>query len=509
MDDLFPRIATPPTLRPYQRQAIDELDAAVADGARAPLLVAPTGSGKTVIAAALIRRSDGPALFLAPRRELVHQTRRALQAAGVAHGVIMAGADDTYDPDATVQVASIDTLRARLRRGLVRGLPDFQTVFIDEAHLSITAVRVELLDHWPEALRVGLTATPVRKDGRALGVIYDTLIEPVTTRSLTEAGYLAPGRYFSLSEPDLAKVRTTAGDYNQGDLDAAVNRPELVGDIVATWLARAADRRTVVFCSSIKHSIAVSERFQCAGVTAEHVDANTPTDERDMIFRRFTRGETQVLTNCFLASYGFDLPELDCVVLARPTKSLMLYLQMLGRGLRTAENKRDCLVLDHAGCVHRFGLAAEDRYWTLDGRHELASRQNGGTLDRDEPKLIDCPECAAVYTSSRRCPECGHYLQPPGRDVRTLAGELVELQIGDNDDEELDRVQFYCELRGIGVERGYKPGWAAHKFKERFAEFPPRSWNRLEPLEPSLATRRWAKSRLIAYKKMQAQAAAP
>jgi DNA repair protein RadD len=499
--DLF---ASAPVLRDYQVDAIQQLDAAVAAGARAPLLVAPTGAGKTVIAGALIARADCSVLFVAPRRELIYQTSRALRSFGVAHGVILAGADHLHDPDASVHVASIDTLLARFRHGKLLDLPDFGLVIVDEAHLSVTQIRHDLLMRWPAALRIGLTATPIRKDGRALGLLYDRIIEPVTTAGLIDSGYLVPARYFSISEPDLRRVRTTAGDWNLRDLDERVNRTELVADIVQTWLSRGAVRRTVVFCTSIPHSIAIAESFQRAGVVADHVSADTPTAERDLTMQRFTSGETQVLTNCFLTAYGFDLPELSCVVLARPTKSLMLYMQMIGRGLRLAPNKEDCLILDHSGCVHRHGFAHDARYWTLDGHDRMGDRK-GNTLDRGEPTLIDCPECHAVFSGTRTCPECGHHLQPAGKDVRTLDGELVEL---DGTVEDIDRRSFYLQLRAYGVERGYSHKWAACQYRNRFGAWPPRSWNSFQPIEPSIAARRWIKSRMIAYAKARQRDAA-
>ncbi|MCC7411955.1 MAG: DEAD/DEAH box helicase [Gammaproteobacteria bacterium] len=501
MDDLFTPPA-PPVLRDYQRDALDRIDAAFDAGHRAPLLVLPTGSGKTVIAAELMRREVAAGrrvLFLAPRRELVDQARRKLAAAGVYTGVILAGMDHLRDPDALAQVASIDTLLARVARGRVSHVPArVDSLIVDEAHLSITAVRRELFDRWPDARRVGLTATPTRKDGRALGALYDALIEPVTVAALTEAGHLVPGRYFSVSEPDLRRVRTVAGEYHAADLDAAVNRPELVGDIVAHWLRHASDRRSVVFASSIAHSVALAEAFQRVGVAAEHVDATTPTGERDEIFGRYRAGETQLLANCFLASYGFDLPALSCVVLARPTKSLMLYLQMLGRGLRPADGKADCLILDHSGAVHRHGFAADARAWTLDGTHALV-RATAGTRDANEPAMIDCPDCRAVFSGTRTCPECGWTLKPRGRDVVTLVGELVEL--GARRAESIDRERFYLELLGYAAEHGHQPGSAAHRYRERFGEFPPWRWRTQPPITPTLATRRWVRSRQIAYAK--------
>lgn len=502
-----PETGPAPELRPYQIRAVEAVEAAYAAGKRAPLLALATGAGKTVVAAELIRRAEAKgqtALFLAPRRELVHQASWSLAQIGLDHGVVLAGREDLESHWDPVQVGSIDTLVARVLRRGRRPFPDPDLIVIDEAHLSITKTRQDLVALWPEARLLGLTATPARKDGRALGLFYDALIEPVTVADLTAEGYLTPARYFSISEPDLAKVGFVAGDYNQRQLDQAVNQPSLVGDIVATWLVRAAERRTVVFATSIQHSVALAEAFSRAGVAAAHVDAATPVAERTRIFERFAAGEIQVLTNCFLAAVGYDLPRIDCVVLARPTRSLTLYLQMLGRGLRPAKGKRDCLVLDHAGAVHRHGFATEPRAWSLSGKMALVVPSAGGPHrgDAGMPKQIDCPECSAVFTGSRTCPECGYYLAPVGRQVETIDGKLVEIGAGLLP-EEVDRQAFFLELRGFAKERGYKPGWAAHRFKARFGKFPPRDWNDRPILTPSLATRRWIKSQQIAWAKAQ------
>jgi DNA repair protein RadD len=491
------------TLRPYQVEALEQLDAAIAAGRRAPILVLPTGAGKTVIAVDIMSRAverGQRALFLAPRRELVTQASRQLSNAGIEHGVLLAGADARRGLYANVQVASVDTLLSRLvRRNRLLAFPDPDLVIADEAHLSITATRKALLDRWPQAVRVGLTATPTRKDGRALGMLYDALLDPVDVGELVRQGYLVPGRYFSVSEPDLKRVRTVAGDYHQGELEAAVNRPELVGDVVVHWLKHAAARRTVVFATSIKHSAALCEEFLRAGVAAEHVDADTPQEMRDATFERFRSGQTQVLCNCFLASYGFDLPELSCVVLARPTKSLMLYLQMVGRGLRTADSKANCLVLDHSGCVHRHGFAHDARRWTLEGERALVERQKT-SAERHEAKRLTCPECSAVFAGARLCPECGYFFAPKGKEVCTLDGELIE--IGAHLIPEMrDQLAFYAELRGFGAEKGFKAGWAAHKFRELYGDWPPREWNRQPLVKPSEETRRWIKSKAIAWLK--------
>lgn len=498
---------TAPTLRPYQLDILPRIGAAWREGRRAPLLVAPTGSGKTVMAAEIIRRSvthGWRVLFLAPRRELIDQAHDKLTAAGLEVSVVMAG-DGRRNDFALVSVASVDTLHARrMPDGGYRVL-DPDLIVVDEAHLFVTPLRAGLLMHWPKARLVGLTATPARKDGRALGMVFDELIEVASVAQLTTDGFLVPGRYYSISDPDLTKVRTTAGEWNAKDLAEAMDRPQLVGDVVATWLARAGSRRTVVFASSIAHSAGLANVFRAHGVAAEHVDANTPTSERAATFDRFRRGETQVLTNCTLASYGFDLPELDCVVLARPTKSLVLYLQMLGRGLRPAPRKERCLVLDHAGVVRRFGFADEPREWSLEGRVRdwRDEPQRGGRDAQPEPRLRDCPKCKALFTG-RQCPECGWHVKPYGEQIETIDGELVA--IDDVRESDRERLKFYLQLRGEFELRGNKSSAAAHSFREKFGAFPPWEWNDLPAMMPGEELKRWVKSRMIAFAKRRSAA---
>jgi superfamily II DNA or RNA helicase len=291
-----------------------------------------------------------------------------------------------------------------------------------------------------------------------------------------------------------------AGDYHLGDLSERMGA--LVGNVVDTWLARAGGRRTVVFGVDISHSAALCREFVAKGIPTEHVDAGTPVGERRTVFGRFRSGATQVLTNCMLASYGFDLPELDCVVLARPTKSLVLFLQMLGRGLRPAPGKTDCLVLDHSGAVHRHGFADEDRYWTLDGHEDLSAAERQRSNSDAAPKMVTCPECRCVFTERSDCPSCGYFFPAKARRVNTLEGELV--QVGDRREREdvFTQRRFYAQLLGIASERGWKPGAAAHRFKEKFGKFPPWEWkNSVEPQAASLEVARWVKSRCIAYAK--------
>jgi hypothetical protein len=256
-----------------------------------------------------------------------------------------------------------------------------------------------------------------------------------------------------------------------------------------------------------------------AGIHAEHVDASTDYEERAAIFKRFASGDTQVLCNCTLASIGFDLPELDCVVLNRATKSLGLYLQMLGRGLRPAAGKTDCLVLDHAGNVHRHGFATDQRAWTLSGRDAIDATKQAAINKakvKKELKQITCPECKCVWEGSNRCPSCGYTFPVKTADRFHMDGQLVEvLQNGQSpfrlppassDEWTVPRkVEFYSQLVGIGMARGYKPGWAGMKYKDKFEEWPPREW--LGPIMehgPKPATIhviRWVQASMIAWSK--------
>lgn len=488
-----------PTLREYQQQAVEQLRAAIAGGKRAPILVMPTGSGKTVVAAEVMRRSFGKGknvLFTAPRRELIWQTRAKLNDAGVPHGLLLAGAEHHEAPEQPIQVASLDTLVSRVRRERVN-LPDFHLIVIDECHLgTITAAKRAVFSRWPDAYRIGLTATPTRKDGKALSALFDAIVEPVSVTALVEQGYLVPARYFSLSTPDLRGIKIKAGDYEPKVLNERMNTPKLVGDIVEHWLKHASDRRTVVFGCSIDHAVAIAEAFRGKGVRAEHVDAKTPRVERECIFARFRSGETEVLTNCFLAAYGFDLPILSCVVLARPTRSLMLYLQGLGRGLRPPTDidaPHDCLVLDHSGAVHQHGFVADPRTWTLRGKHALV--QTARTVrERASRALrqIECPLCQCVFPAARVCPECGWIFERKGRMVTTRQGTLIEVGQHVPPDQH-EQMQVYLELRGYAEEQGYKKadGWAAYAYKRRFDEWPPFSWRSLPVAQPGAGVRRW------------------
>lgn len=411
----------PVRLRPYQTRAIETLRAYVERGARRILLVAPTGAGKTVVAASIMEAGAARGehvLFLAHRRELIQQTYRKLLDLGVCEddvGVIMAS-DRRRRPAALVQVASVDTLRARAK-------PHADLVFVDEAHRAEARTYKAIAAAYPDAVHVGLTATPYRADGKGLGGSYDELILVASTRELIADGYLVEPRVLTVpasSLPDLSRVRVRGGDYDEKALGDAVNQRALVGNIVEHWLQHAAGVRTVVFAVSIAHSRHVVERFREAGVLAEHLDGGTPTADRDALLARLERGETRVVGSVGTLCEGWDMPSVKCAILARPTKSTGLYLQQAGRILRPWEGI-GALILDHAGCAVEHGLPQDDRVFALDGV------EKAGDPKRKPARAKTCPSCFAVLPlGTAVCPLCATLLGGATAPLRETADTLVE-----------------------------------------------------------------------------------
>jgi superfamily II DNA or RNA helicase len=503
------------TLHDYQEAALEALRASEAKGIKRNVLVKPTGSGKTILAIVLMEldaAAGKSVLFTAPRRELIDQTSSKMTQAGIRHGVIMADREYQEDPDARIQLASVDTLQARMRSKKLEGYDrNFSRIIIDEAHLGITKKRQELVAELPHEFLTGLTATPSRGDNRSLAIFFDRLIQPITMQELIDRGKLVRPRYFSPSEPDLSKVRIDKGEFKEEDFERVMVRPEVIGDVVAHYTKHCPDRKAVVFCVNVKHSVSQAEEFIKAGVVAEHVDADTPSAQRDAIFERFRKGETRVLCNCFLASYGLDIPDMGAVIMARPTRSVALYIQMGGRGLRTADGKVDCIILDHAGNVARHGLLEEHRAWTLDGDYALEPPPKRPKGEKEEPKVLTCPECSCSFTGVRVCPECGYVFVPKGRLILANEGELIELHAKQHQerlDEHRRQHDVYAMLRAIGAEKGRKDSWAAYAWKEMLsqADFPPWAWKSEPLIEPSQEVRGWVTSRDIAWRKEQAKA---
>ncbi|MEQ9642506.1 MAG: DEAD/DEAH box helicase [Alphaproteobacteria bacterium] len=503
-------LAQHPTLRPYQVDGIARIDAEVAAGRRRVLVVAPTGAGKTVMLAAVARQAvdrGERVLILVHRLELVQQTSAKLYAQGVDHGILMAGFPMRLGE--RVQIGSVQTVHARAVRSTTIDLPDADLVIVDEAHHARARTYQQIVGAYPGAVVLGLTATPCRGDGRGLGNLFDAMVEVAQVRDLIAAGYLVPARLYAPTDPDLTGVRVARGDYAPGQLERAMDRPQLVGDVVEHYHRLGEGRRAVVFASGVQHSVHLRDEFRRAGIWAEHLDGSTPTDERNETLARLAAGAVQVVTNCSVLTEGFDCPAISCLILARPTRSLGLYRQMIGRALRPAEGKVDAVVLDHAGAVFRHGLPDDPIAWTLEtdqrAENTAQARRKGG----DGGGLTKCPECHAIRLAGRPCTSCGWRPVTKPAEVDVADGELGRVDArgqvqGQVHDLAVQR-RFQGMLLSIADERGYKAGWAAHKFKTKFGRWPDRRWT--TRVEPDDATRAWVRARLRAFARAQRGAA--
>jgi superfamily II DNA or RNA helicase len=495
-------------LRPYQTDIAAEFEAHVERGDRSILLVAPTGSGKTVVAAAIIASSDRRVLVVAHRREIVNQTADKLTARGVPHGIIQAGDEKKLRPMATVQVASIQTLHARAIRSNAMLMPAADLLIIDEAHHACAMTYGKVIEAYPNAIILGLTATPCRGDGRGLGGIFKTMIECPQVPDLIEQGYLVKARVYAPVDPDLRGIKTQAGDYVEAQLAERMDQDKLVGDIVTHWFKYGERRKTVAFACSVGHSVHIRDEFVRAGVRTEHLDGETSIDERAAILGRLASGETEVVCNCMVLTEGFDLPDMGCIILARPTKKMGLYRQMIGRGLRPADGKSDVVVLDHAGAVFRHGLPEDYVAWTLSPDLKATAPEHQKRQGSYESKLLECSQCSALRVGGKPCPNCGFLPQRPAEFVATAAGELGLVTAGKARVyyDEFAKAQWHGMLTAVAVERGYKPGWVGHKYLEKFGHWP--LHRTAMPIEPSREVLSWVRSRAIAFAKSRQRSVA-
>jgi superfamily II DNA or RNA helicase len=475
----------------------DALVASVGSSLRAHRKVvvqAPTGSGKTVIASWMIDRLLGAGkrvLVLVPRRELAYQFAGTLEDFGRYFGFVMAGEERLRGMDG--YIATFDTLHARAVQRDIMEMPKADIVVVDEAHLALAKTRKDIIEAYPDAYHIGLTATPARSDGKGLGRLYNDLVLGPSIRSLIDAGRLVEPRYFTGARPELGEVPVRAGDYVVRDLEQVADTQVLVGGIVENWLKHAENRSTVVFCVTRKHARHVAQQFERVGVSVDYLDGDTPHAERKSIIDRVRSKETTVLVNVAVATYGIDIPELSCAVMARPTKSQVLYFQTIGRVLRTAPGKTDCLILDHAGCVEEHGFIDAPVVWTLNGNARSETQRERG--QRKEPQPIECPECGVIFRATHICPGCGF----------KLAGGAEAVPYHDVELEEqakpavtmAQKRSFYAQLQLYADQRSYQPGWAAHKYREKFGV-----WPRLGEVRPvpfvAQSTLNWIKSRRIA-----------
>lgn len=428
-------------LRDYQQDAVDAVRVSMKNGSRRTLLVSPTGSGKTVMFAYITESaaSKGNRVWiLVHRQELVDQTSRTLAEIGVDHGIIAAG--HGIDLTRQVQIASIQTLARRL--DVISSCPDM--IIADEAHHIAAGSWLKIIDKYAQARLLGVTATAERLDGKGLGIVFDVLIQGARTHTLIERGFLSSPIYYAPpSNLNLSDVKIRMGDYDKKGMEAAVDRPTIVGDAVEHYKRICCGVPAIAFCASIHHAETVAEQFRQAGFAWEVLDGTLSDHDRRDRVAALGDGRLNGLSTCEIVNEGFDLPCVTAAILLRPTASLGLHLQQIGRVLRViyapnmpldtdaerlaaieAGPKPHAIILDHVGNLSRHGFAEDEREWSLEGGAEAKRKAKDG-----EPgdRIMQCPRCYAVHTPAKQCPVCGFMYVPKGREIAQVAGELVQI----------------------------------------------------------------------------------
>jgi DNA repair protein RadD len=400
-------------LRPYQTQLVTEIRGQYQLGRKAVLAVLPTGGGKTVCFSYIAQAASvkgNRVLILVHRAELLDQASRAMP---VPHGII--AANRAMDLSHTVQVASVQTVARRLHL-LPRDF--FQLVVVDEAHHTTAGTWARVIAHFHAAKLLGVTATPIRGDGRGLGEHYQAMVQGPTAAELTSDGYLAPARVLAPPGFDSAGLRKRMGDFDTKQAEQRVGT--IMGDCLGHYRKHLSGQTAIAFCCSVAHAEAVAHLFQSAGIAAASIDGSMDPSTRRELLQRLAVGDLKVLTSCALIGEGVDVPSVGGCILLRPTASVGLHLQMIGRCLRPQPGKT-AVVLDHVGNTLRLGHHLEERDWTMDG---LKKR------DREAaPSVKVCPTCFATSPSTAQvCRDCGHVFAPPERrELRQVEGELVEI----------------------------------------------------------------------------------
>lgn len=455
------------TLRDYQAdQMVKPVRQAFQSGALAPLLVGPTGCGKTVVfsyIADAATQLGNNTLILVHRKELLNQTSRTLDDFRVPHGLIAPGMTFQRQP---VQVASVQTLVRRMH--LLRWKPDL--IIVDEAHHATgKSTWGKVLEYYDTAI-LGVTATPERLDGTGLGAtnggFFDVMIQGPTVRELIDQDYLSQPVVYAPSTVDLSGVHTRMGDFSKSEASEAVDKPCITGDAVKHYRRLCHNEPAVVFCASVAHAEHVAEEFRVNGYQAASIDGTLDDVSRKQRIEDLGNGRLNVLTSCEIISEGIDIPVISAAILLRPTQSIGLYLQQVGRALRPFPGKTHATILDHVGNCMRHGLPDDDREWSLEGK----KRSTKSKTDEASLPIRQCEKCYHVHKPAPRCPKCGEVYAIKAREIEQVEGELERVdpeQIRWQMKREQGRAKSLEDLQAIGKARGFKPGWARYVFKAR------------------------------------------
>ena len=481
-------------LRSHQIEVIDALKEGFKTHQR-QILCAVTGFGKTECAMAIMQEAAAQGQKVAmvlDRIVLVEQTSIRLSKYGIPHGVMQSG-HWRYRPLEPIQICSVQTLARRQ-------FPDIDLLIIDEAHVAYRST-VEFMKNNPHIKVVGLTATPFTK---GLAEIYTNVIGAQPMKNLVEDGWVVPMKVFIAKEIDMTGAKKVAGEWSQAE--ATERGMKIVGNIVEEWTKKTYEifgepRKTIVFCAGVEHGRELVEQFAAAGYNFVSISYKEDDEFKRQTIEDFAQPDTTIhgLVATDILTRGFDVSDVYIGVSARPfSKSFSSHVQQIGRILRPHQDKEYGVWLDHSGNFLRFRNDWDDLYH--DGVTELKA---GGETTKREPterekKAAKCPQCLALWTSKdNTCSSCGHVRQV-FQSVTSIAGKLEELQEA-NRKLQIANTDFYAELQYYGRTKGYKEGWSAIKYKEKFGVYP--NGLKVDPKPPSNQTLKWIKSRTIAYVK--------
>lgn len=471
-------------LRPHQIAAVELLRSSIAKGNRFVLLLAPCGYGKTLVSSAImslaLERGKLP-MFLASGRQLIFQKSRKLTECGIPHSVLMAG--EHYDPTERAIVSSKDTLWSRAFENNHLPIPEADVIIIDEAHTATGETWQRIIERYPKAVFIGLSATPALGNGKRLP-FYQDMIRGATYEELIAGNYLVPPRVYAPFAVDMEGVDVNAanGEYVLGQVAKRFTDEALIGDVIKDWKRYAEDRTTACFCANVEHSIYVASQFNKHGIPAAHVDAETPQDERDAILKAAEERRIRVLCNFAVYTTGADFPWVECVQIVRAMNSLNTYLQTVGRGFRThtfadGRVKQDCVIIDHGGCVHKHGWPTEDHDWSLSGETTVQQRdeKNKEAKPPAEKREITCPICGAVRQRGPQCHECGHKHTRDGAKVRMVNGDLKPLtrKKAKKTKQTSDDQRTWLMCMSIAANRGMSVNQARVLFNQKMRHWPP------------------------------------
>lgn len=455
-------------LRPYQISLIEQARELMKQGCKSILIQSPTGSGKTLLTAHMLHTAVSKGMrswFVVHRKELIDQSSRAFKLEGLKHGYIATGYGKHIG--CSTQLATIQTLAKRYSAYRAPNL-----IVWDECHHIAAGSWKKIFEAFPNSYHIGLSATPQRLDGQGLGKFFSKMLQGPTVSWLIENGFLSKYKLYAPSHVNLENVHKRMGDYARDELSTAVDKPVITGSAIEHYRKYAYGKRAIVFAVSVEHSKHIVEQFQKEGFNAKHIDGETSADERENSIRAFKDGNVQVLSNVELFGEGFDVPAMEVAILLRPTQSLGLYLQQVGRALRVFEDKQHAVILDHVGNCERFGLPDQEREWSLEGRETKA-----GTY---EVPVKICPRCFGAQVLAKQCAFCGLVFPVQAREVETIAGELKEIDEAQQLALKLKwkmeqgRSKGYRELVALGQQRGYKSAsrwaWAVLNGRKKIKE---------------------------------------